>query len=425
MGARRRIPRPIRSYPLAAAVSLWLLASGGAPAHAAAADESDTPAARLTFDYDAASVSNLSGGIAQSSTYIGNLHLRGLFDLDRAWAWHDTRFFLDALWIHGGNPDAAPGDALGVDNLAAPHRAQIEEAWIERNFAGDRVSLLAGLYDINTEFYRSQSGGLFLNSGLGIGTELGASGVEGPSTFPRTSLGVRFAYKPSENTVLRAAVLDGVPVIRPDGRVRAFESGDGELYLMELASLDRPTQTQNKDQRWRIGRNAMLPAYQGKLAIGAWHYTTRFERLDPVDPRPPTTASGAYAIVDRVVAHLAGDDGRPVSLFAQVGVGDPTVERFGKSASFGVVSMGAFSSRPNDEIGLAFVTARNGSPYLRQQNDARLVRAESSVELTYLAQIGASFALQPDLQYVIHPNTDRSIPDAWVFSLRLEVTFGN
>lgn len=169
----------------------------------------------------------------------------------------------------------------------------------------------------------------------------------------------------------------------------------------------------------------MLPAYQGKVAVGAWHYTTRFDRLDPGDARPPKTASGVYAIVDRVVAHVAGDAGRPLSVFAQVGIGDPTVERFGRSASFGVVSAGAVAQRPDDELGLAFVTGRNGNAYLRQQDDRNLVRAESAMELTYLAQISASFALQPDLQYVIHPGTSRSVPDAWVFSLRLEVTFGN
>lgn len=405
-------------------MAVWLLLSALA-AGATGAPEGSAPVGKLTFDYDAAAVSNLSGGLSQSSTFIGNLHLRALVDLGRAWSLRDTRFYVDALWIQGGNPDAAPGDALGVNNLTAPRRAQIEEAWLERNFNAERFSVLGGLYDVNTEFYRSLSGSLFVNSALGVGTEFADSGIEGPSIFPRTSVGVRFAYKATANTVLRAAVLDAVPVIRPDGRVRAFESDDGELYVVELASLTRPTQGETIDQRRRIGRSAMLPAYEGKLAIGAWHYTTRFERLDPSDRRSAHGASGAYAIVDRVVTHVGGDAARPLSVFVQIGIADATVARFGRSASFGVESAGALPSRPNDELGFAFVTALNGYPYLRQQHDPALVHAESAFELTYLAQISSHFALQPDLQYIIDPNTDRRVPAALTFTLRLEFSFGN
>ena len=43
------------------------------------------------------------------------------------------------------------------------------------------------------------------------------------------------------------------------------------------------------------------------------------------------------------------------------------------------------------------------------------------MELTYLIQATSWFAVQPDLQYVIHPNTDPTIPNALVFTLRFEV----
>ena len=385
---------------LTSAAAFGLASLQGFPAHAGDDAAANTPPVAVTLDYDAATVSDFSGGVAQSSTYIGNLHLRGLFDLDRALGWRDTRLFVDGLWIHGGNPDAAPGDALGVNNLTAPRRAQVEELWLEHNFDGDHFSALTGLYDINTEFYRSQSGGLFLNSAFGMGTELSQSGVEGPSTFPRTSLGVRLAYKPSDNTVVRAAVLDGVPVIRPDGRVRAFEAGDGELYVAEIAWLDRPGQAMSANHRMRIGRNAMLPAYDGKLAIGAWHYTA-------------LGASGVYAIADRVIAHVAGDSGRTISAFAQIGAADRAAGRFTSSASLGGVAVGPFRARPNDELGVAWATARDSGG------------AESTVELTYLAQVTSSIALQPDLQYVVHPNAQHTVPDAWVFSLRFEFSFGS
>jgi porin len=49
--------------------------------------------------------------------------------------------------------------------------------------------------------------------------------------------------------------------------------------------------------------------------------------------------------------------------------------------------------------------------------------AETSVELTWLAPVTAWLALQPDLQYVIHPDTETRLHNATVAQLRFELTF--
>jgi len=37
--------------------------------------------------------------------------------------------------------------------------------------------------------------------------------------------------------------------------------------------------------------------------------------------------------------------------------------------------------------------------------------------------LSKSLTVQPDLQYVIHPDTDPSIRNAWVLQLRFEIAF--
>ena len=49
-------------------------------------------------------------------------------------------------------------------------------------------------------------------------------------------------------------------------------------------------------------------------------------------------------------------------------------------------------------------------------------RSEVTIELTYLAQVGAHLAIQPDLQFVINPNTDPRIKNAVAFILRFEIS---
>jgi len=42
-------------------------------------------------------------------------------------------------------------------------------------------------------------------------------------------------------------------------------------------------------------------------------------------------------------------------------------------------------------------------------------------ELTYAAQITPALALQPDLQYIIHPGGDSSLGDALAIGLRISL----
>jgi porin len=78
-----------------------------------------------------------------------------------------------------------------------------------------------------------------------------------------------------------------------------------------------------------------------------------------------------------------------------------------------------------DELGIAVASARNGSHYLEQQAQlgAPAQRSETAIELTYLVQVSKWVAVQPDLQYVVHPNTDPAIRNALAFLLRFEVSF--
>jgi porin len=393
-----------------------------------ASDASDStgdqgaPILTTTMTYDGAAIADATGGLRRSSTYIGNLHWRSLVDLGQALGLSDSRFYADVLWIHGGNPDAFIGDATGVSNIAAPPGLQIEELWIEKNIPDADLSFLVGLYDLNSEFYRVESAGLFLNSSFGIGPEFGESGIEGPSIFPRTSVGARLGWKPADDVVARTALLDGVPLIRSDGAYRVFQNGDGLLAVAELALLDRPADGTEGNRRSRIGRNSMLPPYDGKLAFGAWHYTTTLDRLDGGANPTQHGTSGAYLVGDRILARDPANTNRNLSLFVQLGVADDRVNRFGTYFGGGLVASGPFRARPNDEMGFAVAIARNGSAYQDHQASlAQTPRAETTLELSYLIQATPWLAVQPDLQYVIHPNTDPTIPNALVFTLRFEI----
>src|SRR5437763_16572008 len=152
-----------RLRTLRAAAALFIALGGGGAIDASAEPDPDAAATRhgfrWAFVYDGNVASNLSEGARRGTTY------DGIFNAAIEHIWRpmrglpDITAFADVLSIHGGQPSAFVGDAQGVSNIAGPSSLTLYEAWIQANFSG--ASVLAGLYDLNSEFYRVQWAGVF------------------------------------------------------------------------------------------------------------------------------------------------------------------------------------------------------------------------------------------------------------------------
>jgi porin len=384
----------------------------------------------ISLVYDGEGFANVTGGDRTGSAYVGNLHLQLTVDGGRLFGWPGLTVFFHGLGTHGGHPSSLVGDAQGMSNLEAPAGWQLYEAWLQQNLVENRVSALVGRYDLGTEFYRLQSAALFLNSSFGTGPEFSQSGHGGPSIFPDTSVGIRLAFKPSRGVVLRLAVLDGVPADRPDSGQHVWAKGDGLLLVAEAALLGRPLpEGPSLSHRFRIGRGAALNPYDGKLAVGGWYYTAEFDDLSEraLDGRPVVHrgSGGAYLLTDQLVYRSDAQPRRQINAFAQFGIGDSRVNRFGYYGGGGVVFSGLLPMLQNDELGLAVAIARNGSHFidLQRDNGAPVTGTETALELTELLQIGKHVALQPDLQYVMRPGTDSTRQNALAVALRFELAY--
>jgi porin len=389
------------------------------------------------IDYIGAVFGNLSGGVSQSATYLDLIDFQLTVDADRLVGWSGTTLFLDGIGIHGGNPSRLTGDAQGVSDITAPEGWKLYEGWIQQNLFSDRFSFLIGRYDLNTEFYTLQSADLFLNSSFGIGPEFSQSGKGGPSIFPDTSVGIRATVKPLQALQLQVAVLDGVPVDRSGGQLSIFEAGDGLLFVEEVEYLtwldtgaaNGSSLLQRSSRRFHIGRTALPPAYAGKFALGGWYYTARFEDLSAVradgSPVEHRGSGGLYLVAEHIVYQDTVHPVRRLVLFGQGGLGDGRVNRFGAYTGGGLSISALLPGRETDEAGIAVAAAYNGSHFMerRRAEGVPVRNAEVTIELTYLAQLTPRLALQPDLQYVINPDTDPRLKNALIAAIELQLTF--
>ena len=329
----------------------------------------------------------LDGGLRRDATFLDAVDFRLTLDGKQAFGWPGLTVVADALGTHGGNPSTFVGDAQGVSEIAGPSRWRLQEGWIEQRLADGRVSLLAGRYDLGTEFYLLPAAAVLINSSFGTGPELSESG-RGPSLFPDTTIGGRLEVRPLPPLVLRTAIFSG----------------------------------------FGIGEIAWMPG-EGKVALGGWAYTGRFDDLSRTDrngePIRHRGSGGVYLVAEHTIHHLDGHPARRVTLFAQLGRGDPRVSRYAAYTGGGIVVAGPWAARAGDQAALGVAAAHNGNEYLQAQrrDGLRAERSEVTIELTYRLLVAPWLFVQPDLQYVINPGTDPTRANALVGGVRLTAAF--
>ncbi|PWU18534.1 MAG: hypothetical protein C5B48_14645 [Candidatus Rokuibacteriota bacterium] len=386
---------------------------------AALADRGIRPS--LTYEGDA--FFNISGGLRRGGTYLDKLDLQVAIDLNRLLAWPGATAFIYGMGTHGGKPSSYSGEAQLVSEIEAPNDWKLEEGWFEQKLWADRLSILIGRYDLNRDFYRLDAADPLLNSSFGIGPEFSLTSA-GPSIFPNTSVGMRVEGNIGSGLIVRAAVLDGLPVNRPGGAA-IFAPGDGLLLVGEAEFLISAGEKLESRRRFRLGR-IDTPSAELKIALGGWHYTAEFDDLTRTRsnglPVRHQGNSGAYLIAEAVLYRASG---RTWRVFGQVGGADPRINRFVLYTAGGASVSGAIPGRDKDILELAVAAAHNGDPYREQQRamGEETNRSEVVLELTYLAQVTRWLQVQPDLQYVINPNTRPRVGNALVTLIRFQLSF--
>ncbi len=400
---------------ITASLATLCFAAATAAADAPADAKADEGALAWEVLYRADVVANASGGLQRKTALLGNLDLKLSADLEKALGWNGGSAFVHAIASHGGKPNAKyVGSGQGIDNIEVDtNTAKIFQAWVQQQFFGDRLSVLLGLYDLNSEFYSTQSSGLFLHPAPGIGSELAQTGRNGPSIFPVSSVALRAKFQLLPSIYVQGVVLDGVPgdPDNPRGTHIQFDRGDGALRVAEIGYAPGSAE----------GDSAKAPL--AKLALGVWSYTSRFDDLADVDaagdPVRRKGNRGFYGIAERAFGdRMAG--------FLRMGVADPDVNPYARHFQAGVVYTGPFPGRPADQLGLSFSMAANGGKFLAAARAAGepADQSETALEITYRAPLAPWLTLQPVIHRIINPGTDPRIKDATVLGVRFEFALG-
>lgn len=324
---------------------------------------SPTEGVSFYLDWDADIFDTADGGVKRGYGTDSLLSAGMGLDTSKLGWWQGGQFAFGVAAIASTHPSEYAGDLQTLSNIDAPNRRQVSQLWYSQAFGGNTL-LRAGIMDINSFFDVNDTATLFINSSFGI-TPTIPSNVP-TATYPDSAWGLMARFG-SEQSAWRVGLFQGDPVNRNTALKR------GAMLIAE--------------------RDWIATASGTRIGIGSWY------RHAPTEAAP-TSDWGLYTNLEQPLP-----SNPDTILFAQLGLspGDinPVPGYLAGGVRFTHVS-GVVS-----DIGLGFARA-----WIRGRTPETSLEATVSIPL-----FDGALALQPDLQYILHPSGVH--PNALVIGLRL------
>jgi porin len=376
----------------------------------------------ITLEYIAETFAVGSGGLERRATYEGRLAFSVVTNLEKLVGWRGAKTSVTVLQIHNGGRNAADitGAIVDPSNIDALPTTRLFTAWFRQDF-NSIASLRIGQLAADDEFFTSDTAGGLLNGTFGWGNNLAANMTSGGAAYPLATPGVRLQLMPTENLTLLGGVFSGDPAganCNDDAQTcnrhgTTFSFSGGSAWLGEA--------------QYVVNQGENPAGLPGVYKIGGWYQTADFaDQRYGVDGTgavvllsDPTMAGalnhsgnwGIYGVADQMVWR---NSGRSANLFARLGYspadrnlvtwyfdGGAGFKGFVPGRTDDVLTFGASYSKISDDANAAETDAGNVA------RDYELL-----FEVSYTARITPWWILQPDLQYIVHPNGGQNPDDA-------------
>lgn len=150
----------------------------------------------VVLEYKSDALRNVSGGIKRGDSYLDNLDVKFSLDGEKLFGIEGNKSLIYFLNNDGGKPNARQvGSLQGIDNIEVTNTGpRLYEAWTEQSFFSQKLAILLGMHDLNTEFLAPDVSANFNIPALQIGQAFAQTGRNGPSIFPYAGLAARIKY---------------------------------------------------------------------------------------------------------------------------------------------------------------------------------------------------------------------------------------
>ena len=382
-------------------------------------------------------LSNLSGGNRRGTIDQGKLEGQLTVNLEKLAGWKDLTLYANGFQTH--NTGRIRRDYVGgLNTIAAIEAApstRLSELWLERKFLDGAASFRIGQLVADNEFFFSDLSNMFLQTDWPTITAVNLPG--GAPAYPLSTPGARVKFDYGNEASFLLAVFNGDPAGPCAGDPDTCNRYGLNFRLRDPAFVIGEAQ-------FRTNRGKDDSGLARTLKIGGWTHLGQFadQRLANdgtllANPAGSGVAAqhrgdvGVYGVIDQQLYRPRGgaaDSG--VSVYGLVSFAPSDRNLIDVQLNGGIVFANLISSRPADRFGASVVYSRFSDSARAFDQDRidfsgvpGVVRDyEANLELSYVARILPGWIIQPDFQYIWHPNGQAG-RDAKVIGVRSVVNF--
>jgi porin len=369
-----------------------------------------------------------SGGIKRATSYEGRTEFTIDADLEKLWGVRGAATHATVFQLRNGGYTAAEslGSISDPSNIDALATTRLFTAWFQQTWMDDRVSLRIGQLAADDEFLTSPTAGGLINGTFGWADIHAADMLSGGPAFPLATPGARLAVKATDSVTMLGAVFSGDPAgsnctDRPQKCNRygtTFSFSGGALAIGEI--------------QYAINQGKDAVGLPGVYKVGAWYANGDYQDVhyglgaggvvvslgldSTATPLTRRGDHGFYAVADQTV--WRGGD-RSLALFVRGGITPQDRNPVSGYIDGGAGFKGFVPGRPDDVLTLGVAYAKLSGDLATIDAEAGNVRRDHELvlEASYSAQIAPWWTIQPDIQYIVHPNGGQNPADP---TLRLE-----
>jgi porin len=389
------------------------------------------------FIYTNDVLSNLSGGNRRGTVYQGKLEGQFTVDLEKLAGWKDFTLYANGFQTHrtGRIRRDYVGGLNTIAAIEAAPSTRLSELWLERNFLNGAVSFRVGQLVADNEFFFSDLSNMFMQTDWPTITAVNLPG-SGPD-YPLSTPGARVKFNIGKEAAFLLAIFNGDPAGPCAG-----DPDTCNRYGLNFRLRDPAFMIGEAQFRTNQGKDDTGLARTVKL--GGWTHLGQFNDqrfandgtllANPLGSGVPARHRGdygLYGVIDQQIYRPRGgaaDSG--ISVFGLASVTPSDRNLIDVQLNGGIVFAGFIPHRPQDRFGASVVYSRfSGGARAFDQDTIDfsgvpgVVRDyEANFELTYAAQIVPGWTVQPEFQYIRHPNGVAG-RDAKVLGIRSVVHF--
>jgi porin len=368
---------------------------------------------------------NVSGGLKQGAVYEGRLDLAVDVDLQKLAGLDQLTFHANMFQIHGeGLSRSNLQNFFVVSGIEALPSTRLYEAYFEKKWGNNAVSLKAGQLAADSEFFNTKYTDVHTNASMGWPAITSVDLPSGGPSPPLAALGARLLVNVSDSVAILGAVFDG-----NQAGPGADDPQQRDRYGVNFRVNDPPLVLGQVQYSWNNKKGD--PSLAGAVKFGGWRNFGAFSDLryasngvslaSPASSGTPAMLScdfGVWAVVEQQIYRVPESDDRGIGVFGRVSSSPTDSSLIDLYADAGVEFIGLSEARPNDKFGVAAGYAHVSRRAQALDADLRVLMGprwpqrsfEGLFTAVYQYEIRAGWTLQPNLQYILHPGGGATDP---------------